>query len=135
MLAIYPAPKPLSILTTLTPAEQLLSIDKSAESPPKLEPYPTLVGTAITGLSTSPPTTLASAPSIPAMTIITFAPLMSFSFANNLCIPATPTSYILSTLFPNACAVTAASSATGISDVPAVTTAIYVCVISTFFSL
>ena len=52
------APKPLSIFTTETPLAQLLSIPSSAASPPKLAPYPTLVGTAMTGTSTRPPTTL-----------------------------------------------------------------------------
>lgn len=35
----------------------------SAATPPKLAPYPTLVGTAMTGQLTRPPTTLARAPS------------------------------------------------------------------------
>ena len=52
---------------------QLFSMESNAARPPKLAPYPTLVGTAMTGTSTSPPTTLASAPSIPAMTIMTSA--------------------------------------------------------------
>jgi hypothetical protein len=68
-----PAPKPLSMLTTLQPLAQELSMDSSAASPPKLAPYPTLVGTAITGQSTRPPSTLASAPSIPAMATTTRA--------------------------------------------------------------
>ena len=33
MLAMYPAPKPLSMLTTATPAEQLLSMARSADRP------------------------------------------------------------------------------------------------------
>jgi len=33
MLAIYPAPKPLSMFTTATPAEQLLSMARSAARP------------------------------------------------------------------------------------------------------
>ena len=37
-VAVTAAEKPLSILTTVTPAEQLLSIVKSAESPLKLAP-------------------------------------------------------------------------------------------------
>ena len=36
--ARYPAPKPLSILTIATPVEQLLSIARRAETPPKLAP-------------------------------------------------------------------------------------------------
>ena len=45
--AAYAAPKPLSMLTTVTPLAQLLSIPSKAAIPPKLAPYPTLVGTAI----------------------------------------------------------------------------------------
>ena len=43
--------------------------------PPKLAPYPTLVGTAMTGALTRPPMTLASAPSMPATTMMTRAPI------------------------------------------------------------
>ena len=71
--ARYPAPYPLSMLTTAMPGEQLLSIPSSAANPPKLAPYPTLVGTAITGAAISPATTLGSAPSIPATTMTTLA--------------------------------------------------------------
>jgi hypothetical protein len=70
-LAAYPAPKPLSILTTVTPLPQLLSMASKAANPPKLAPYPTLVGTAMTGRLTRPATTLGSAPSIPATTTST----------------------------------------------------------------
>ena len=73
MLALYPAPKPLSIFTTLTPLAQLFSMPSSADNPKKLAPYPTLVGTAMIGLSTIPPITLGKAPSIPAITTITRA--------------------------------------------------------------
>ena len=38
MLARYPAPKPLSMLTTQTPLAQLLSMVSRAESPLKLAP-------------------------------------------------------------------------------------------------
>ena len=47
--AIRPAPNPLSMFTTATPAAQELNIPRSAATPPKLAPYPTLVGTAMTG--------------------------------------------------------------------------------------
>src|SRR5690606_38866524 len=66
--AAMPAPYPLSMLHTKTPGAQLLSIVRSAAMPPKLAPYPTEVGTAITVAATSPPTTEGSAPSIPATT-------------------------------------------------------------------
>ena len=54
ILAKYPAPKPLSIFTTLTPLAQEFSMESSAARPPKAAPYPTLVGTAITGQSDRP---------------------------------------------------------------------------------
>ena len=59
------------------------------------------------------------APSIPATAIITFDSSNRSSLSNNLWIPATPTSDILSTLHPIISAVIAASVATGKSDVPA----------------
>ena len=38
VLATQPAPKPLSIFTTLTLDAQLFSMPRSAVSPPKLDP-------------------------------------------------------------------------------------------------
>src|SRR5260370_6145663 len=64
-LAAKPAPNPLSILTTVTPLLQLLSIASKAARPPKLAPDPILVGTAITGLETRPATRLGRTASIP----------------------------------------------------------------------
>ena len=52
-------------------------MDNSADTPPKDAPYPMLVGTAMTGQSARPPMTLASAPSIPAMAIMTDALMIS----------------------------------------------------------
>src|ERR1700723_394096 len=91
-LATQPAPNPLSIFTTLTFEAQLFNIASSAVNPPKLDPYPVLVGTAITGEATSPATTLGSAPSIPATQIITRAAANFFRCSNSRCSPATPTS-------------------------------------------
>ena len=71
--AINPAPNPLSILTTLTPLAQLLSMARRADNPSNLAPCPIYIESKITGLSTSPPTTEARAPSIPAQTTKTFA--------------------------------------------------------------
>src|SRR5205823_3663240 len=68
-----PAPKPLSMFTTETLAAQELSIASSAAMPPSDAPYPTLVGTAMTGLATRPPTTDGSAPSMPAQTTMASA--------------------------------------------------------------
>ena len=53
---------------------------------------PAEVGTAITGTSTIPPTTLGSAPSIPATATTTLACSIRCLLFNNLCMPATPTS-------------------------------------------
>src|SRR3989338_39840 len=121
-LAKYPAPKPLSIFTTAMPGEQQLSMVKSGAMPLKLAPYPTLVGTAITGFEIRPLTTLASAPSIPAMTMITLASSRSSLLSKTLCSPATPTSYRVFPPFPINSNVAFASSATLISAVPPVTT-------------
>src|SRR3954449_6260681 len=118
-LAAAAAPNPLSMLTTVTPDAQELSMARSAARPPKDAPYPTLVGTAMTGTATSPPTTLARAPSIPATTMMTRADMRRWCSASRRWSPATPTSYTLSTWLPIISAVTAASSATGRSAVPA----------------
>src|SRR5206468_3394379 len=117
------APNPLSMFTTVTPAAQLFSIVKSGANPPNAAPYPTLVGTAITGTRTNPPTTEGKAPSIPAITITTAADESSSCRASTRWMPATPTSVTRATQFPSAADVTAASSATGRSLVPAVTIA------------
>ena len=57
LAAEYPAPKPLSMFTTVMPGEQLFNIARRAAIPPKLAPYPMLVGTAIMGQLTKPPMT------------------------------------------------------------------------------
>src|SRR4051812_27946784 len=81
-----------------------------------------LVGTAITGQSTRPPTALGKAPSIPATQTIASAPASEGNLLSSLWMPATPTSTTNETSHPHASAVTRASSATGRSLVPAVTT-------------
>src|SRR5438034_2810599 len=115
-LAAAAAPNPLSMFTTVTPDAHELSMASSAARPPKDAPYPTLVGTAITGTLTSPPTTLGNAPSIPATTMITAALRSASVCVRTRWIPATPTSVSRSTRLPSARAVTAASSATGRSE-------------------
>src|SRR6185437_6152099 len=117
------APNPLSMFTTVTPAAQLFNIVSSGAMPANAAPYPTLVGTAITGDRTSPPTTDGSAPSMPAITITTEADASSSRLASTRWIPATPTSVTRATQSPSASSVTAGSSATGRSLVPAVTMA------------
>ena len=52
-------------------------MESNAVTPPKLVPYPTLVGTAMTGQEAMPPMTLAKAPSIPAIAMMTRARAMS----------------------------------------------------------
>ena len=90
--AAYAAPNPLSMLHTTTPDAQLDSIPASAASPPKLTPYPTDVGTAMTGPATMPPTTLGSAPSIPATTMTTLVRSKTSRLCSSRWMPATPTS-------------------------------------------
>src|SRR5439155_24556962 len=72
-VAAAPAPNPLSMLTTTTPAAHVFSMPTSAASPPRCAPLPTLVGTAMTWPSTRPPTSRGSVPSRPATTISTAA--------------------------------------------------------------
>ena len=91
-VARYPAPYPLSIFTTAMPFAQEFIIVSSADNPCILAPYPTEVGTAMTGLLTSPPITLASAPYIPATATTQFASCIVSVCANSLCRPLTPTS-------------------------------------------
>src|SRR6185436_6426964 len=120
--AAYPAPNPLSMLTTVTPAAHELSIARSAARPPNDAPYPMLVGTAITGRPVMPPTTLARAPSMPATTTTAEAFRSAGTWRRMRWIPATPASYTRPTGTPMNSRVTAASSATGRSAVPALTT-------------
>ena len=89
-LATVAAPNPSSMLTTATPGAQEESIDMSATCPPAATPYPTLVGTAMTGVATSPPTTDASAASCPAATTTQSAARRSGSATARRCSPATP---------------------------------------------
>ena len=73
----------------------------------------------MTGLSTWPASTDARAPSIPATATMALAWRMSGSADSSRCSPETPISKIRSTFAPHISAVTAASSATGMSAVPA----------------
>lgn len=118
--AMCPAPNPLSMFTTATPGAHPFNIDKSGVMPPRLEPYPTLVGTPITGALTKPAITDGNAPSIPAIATITVAACNVGKAAKSLCMPATPISKTSSALHPIREAVIVASRAIGMSDVPAV---------------
>src|SRR5882672_9217937 len=76
----------------------------------------------MTGRSVIPPTTLASAPSMPATTTTADAFRSARTWASSRWIPATPASYTRATGTPMNSRVTTASSATGRSEVPALTT-------------
>ena len=82
------------MLTTDSPNEQLCNIEASAATPFSPYPYPTDVGTPITGTLTVDDTTYANAPSIPAATIITLTSdlMNSFKIGKVLCSPAIPIS-------------------------------------------
>ena len=64
---------------------------------------------------------------MPATAITTFADASSSRYVSSLCMPATPTSYTLVTLFPRTSAVRAASSDTYASLVPPDTITISPC--------
>jgi len=59
------------MLTVSTPGAQDARADVKAAFPPSETPYPTELGTAMTGAATRPASTLKSAPSIPATAITT----------------------------------------------------------------
>ena len=80
------------MFTTEMPDAHDVSIPRSAANPSNDAPYPIDVGTATTGTSTSPPTTLASAPSMPAITMTTDALSNIARLWRSRWIPATPTS-------------------------------------------
>jgi hypothetical protein len=80
------------------------------------------VGTAMIGEPNMPPSTLGSAPSMPATTITAGERARSSRLPTTRCKPATPASYTRRARRPDMRSVSMASSATGISLVPAVTT-------------
>ena len=96
---------------------------RRAATPPNEAPYPTLVGTATSGTPVRPPTTDGRAPSMPATTTRQSATASRSRTASSRCRPATPTSSIRSTAAPCTRTVSAASAATGASEVPALTIA------------
>src|SRR5205085_7444657 len=120
----HAAPNPLSMPTTVIPAAHDACMASSAVIPSSAAPYPTLVGTATTGPLAMPPTTDASAPSMPAMTTTTSAVASVSISGSSRCTPATPTAVTRVGLNPYASSVAAHSLATGRSAVPAVTTTI-----------
>ena len=73
----------------------------------------------MTGLLTSPATALGSAPSMPATTMSTLHASRRSRSPSRRWMPATPTSVMRTTPLPKISSVTAASSATGRSEVPA----------------
>ena len=80
------------------------------------------VGTATIGHGTRPATTGASAASMPATTTIAWSERKVAASVSSRWMPATPTSKVRRTSAPMSSAVRAASSATGMSEVPADTT-------------
>src|SRR5580704_14583256 len=122
LAACAAAPNPLSMLTTTRPGLHEASMLAAAARPPAATPYPTLVGTPITGALTSPATTLGRAPSIPATTTTHSAARSCSSRASSRPSPATPTSARTSARTPSTASVAAHSLATFRSVVPAVTT-------------
>ena len=80
------------MFTTLTPLAQEFSMDSRAVTPPKAVPYPTLVGTAMTGQFASQATSLAMAPSMPAIAMMTRAFMISSTWLKSRWMPETPTS-------------------------------------------
>ena len=78
------------------PAAHEANIPSSAVTPSRPAPYPALVGTATTGPRAIPPTTLASAPSMPATTMTRSASAMLSISGSRRWTPATPTSVIRS---------------------------------------
>src|SRR5690349_17125098 len=118
------------MFTTLTLDAQELSMASIGVNPPRLAPYPTEVGTANTGQGTSPPTTLGSAPSMPAIATTAQERWSIDTCGSSRCNPATPTSLRRKQGVAIACKVAEASSATGRSEVPAQTTV--TCVLDSF---
>jgi hypothetical protein len=100
------------MLTATTPFAHEFRDDSSAESPPKLAPYPREVGTQTMGRPTSPPTTEKKAPSIPATVMTTSARSISSSLESSRTTPATPTSATTCDSTPRYASVRLASSAT-----------------------
>ena len=76
----------------------------------------------MTGAATSPPITDGRAPSMPATATTTEASRSTVTLSSSRCRPATPTSTSRTTSQSMSSAVSAASSATGASDVPALAT-------------
>ena len=74
------------------PGAQLANMASNAVTPWREAPYPVLVGTATTGAGVSPPTRLANAPSIPAMTTTASADMSRSVCSSSRWTPATPQS-------------------------------------------
>ncbi len=119
MAAAYPE----SMFTAVIPFAQELTADRSDASPENAAPYPREVGTATIGRPTSPPRTEKSEASMPATATMTSARSISSRRESRRSTPATPTSGTSVEVTPRYSSDRRASSATGVSEVPAVTTA------------
>lgn len=111
------------MLTAVTPLAQEFTADRSEASPWKAAPYPREVGTAMTGRPTNPPRTEKSEASMPAAAITTSARSISSRRESSRRTPATPTSGTRMEETPRYSSERRASSATEVSEVPAVTIA------------
>jgi len=111
------------MLTAVTPLAHELTAERSEASPPKAAPYPREVGTAMMGRPARPARTENSDASIPAHAMITSQRSISSSRDSRRSTPATPTSGTSVDETPRYSSDLHASSAMGMSDVPAVTTA------------
>lgn len=111
------------MLTAVTPLAQELTAERSEASPPKAAPYPREVGTAMMGLPARPASTEKSEASMPATARMTSARSISSRRDIRRSTPATPTSGTSVEATPRYSSARRASSATGMSEVPAVTIA------------
>jgi hypothetical protein len=111
------------MLTAVTPLAQELTAERSEASPPKAAPYPREVGTAMMGFPTRPAMTEKSEASMPATARMTSARSISSRRERRRSTPATPTSGTIVEATPRYSSARRASEATGMSEVPAVTTA------------
>lgn len=109
------------MLTAVTPLAQELTAERSEARPPNAAPYPREVGTAMMGLPTRPAMTEKSEASMPATARMTSARSISSRRERSRSTPATPTSGTIVEATPRYSSARRASSATGMSEVPAVT--------------
>ena len=111
------------MLTAVTPLAHEVTAESNDEMPSSEAPYPRDVGTEMMGRPIRPAMTEKSDASIPATAMTTLAFSISSTRERRRSTPATPTSGTSEDATPRYSSVARASSATGVSEVPAVTTA------------